>query len=104
MVIQAAMAIVVTNRVGSTQVGDPASLQKRDEPGKVLRRNRDRSRNRQSQRASCPNSIVQDLVDTSKNSPAKRRQTLPEYLIQALNFVYSACIHATTTLRRQSFG
>ena len=76
--IQAAMAVVITDRVGCADISDPAGFDQRNQPSVVLSGNGHRPRHGQGQRASQANGAVQNLVNAPQTCAPKRRQGMPE--------------------------
>ena len=85
--VQAAMAVVIADRVGGAEVGHPAGFEQRDQPGLVLAGNRDRAGNRQGQRAALADGAVEDGVNAAQIGAAESRQAVPENLIESGAFI-----------------
>ena len=88
--VQAAMAVVIADGVGSAEVGHPAGFEQRDEPRMVLSGNRDGAGDGQRQRATHADGAVQDLVDAAQIGPAEGRQAVDEEFVHGAAFVHAA--------------
>jgi hypothetical protein len=91
--VQAAVAVVIADRVGGAEIRDPTGFEQRDEPGLMLSRDRDGSGHRQRQRASHSDGVVQNPINAAQVCATEGRQTMGEKLIQGGAFVHPADVH-----------
>ena len=98
--IQAAVAVVVANRVGGAEVGDPTGFEQRDQPGLVLAGDRNGAGNRQGQRAAHADGPVENLVNAPQVRAAERRQAMREQIVESVALVHAADAHVATVVVR----
>ena len=87
MRVQAAVAVVIANGIGGAEIGHPAGFEQRNQPGLMLARNRDRTRNGERQRAAQADGVVEDRVDAAQEGPAEGRKAVGDQFVQAVAFV-----------------
>ena len=85
--VQAAVAVVVADRIGRAQVRDPAGFEQRKEPCLVLPGNRHRTRDGQRERTAHPDGAVQNLVDAPQVGAPEGRQAMGEKFIEGSAFI-----------------
>ena len=83
------MAVVITNRICRTDVGDPAGLYQRNQPGKVLARNSDGSCDRDRERAARSDRVIEDRVDTPQVRAAEGRKAVGKNIVEGDAFVHA---------------
>src|SRR5262249_17950484 len=74
--VEAAVAVVVTDRVGGRKIGNPPGFEQRNQPSLMLSGDGNRPGNGQRQRAAHSNGPVEDGVDTAKKSSTKCGKTV----------------------------
>ena len=97
--VQAAVAVVIADRVRGAQIGHPAGLEQRDQPRLMLARHRHRTGDRQRQRAARADGPSRMRVNPPQKRPAERRQAVPEHLVESLAFVDTANVDARAAPR-----
>ena len=76
------MAVVITDRIGGAQIGHPAGFEQRNQPGLMLARNRNRTGNRQRQRAAHTDGAIENLINAAQIRAAERRQAVSKKFIE----------------------
>ena len=76
MRVQAAVAVVIAHRVGGAEIGDPAGFEQRNQPRLMLAGNRDRTGNRQRQRAAHADGLIENRVDAAQERSAERGEAV----------------------------
>jgi hypothetical protein len=87
------VAIVVTDSVGGAEIGYPAGLKERNQPGTMLRRDSNRARDRQSDRATKPDGAIEDAIDAAQGGASESGQAVLKYLVQIAAFINAASLH-----------
>ncbi len=87
MLGKTAMAVVITDRVGGTQVGDPAGFQQRQQPRLMLAGDGDGTRDRERQRAAHADRRIENGVDAAKECSAECRKAVRQDLVERVAFV-----------------
>ena len=85
--VQAAMPVVIADRVGRADVGHPSGFEQRDEPREVLARHGNRAGDGQRQRATLADGAIENGVDAPQIRAAESRQTVPENLVESGAFI-----------------
>ena len=98
--VEAAMTVVIADRVGSAEVGHPAGFEQRDQPGVLLAGYRDRSGDGQGERAAHADGGVQNLVDAAQIGSAEGRQAVEEEFVHGAALVHAARLDVACAFRR----
>ena len=69
--VEAAMAVVITDGVGSAEVGNPAGFEQRNQPGLMLARDSDRTGDGKRKRAAHADGAIEDGINSAKICAAK---------------------------------
>ena len=92
------MAVVVTDRVGGAQIGYPAGFEQRNQPGVMLSRYRNRTGNRQRQRASHTDRAIENLINAAQVRAAERRQAVSKKFIECGASVDAADVYVSAVI------
>ena len=87
------MSVVIANGIRSAEIGDPAGLKERDQPGLMLSGNSDRAGDGQGERTIHADGAVEDGVDAAQDRTSKGGQAMFKNLVDRLTFVNAANAH-----------
>ena len=90
MRVQAAMAVVIADRIGGGEIGDPAGFEQRDQPGLMLAADGDRTGDGERERAACSDGAIENRIDAAKKGAAERGKAVSEQLIESFALVDAA--------------
>ena len=90
MRVEAAVAVVVADRIGGGEISDPARFEQRDQPGLMLAADRDRSGDGERQRATGSDGAVENRIDAAEEGSSERRKAVGEQFVQRFNFIDAA--------------
>ena len=91
--IQAAMPVVIANRIGGAEVGDPSGFEQWNQPGLVLAGDGHRPGDRKRNGAAHPDGPIENRVDAPQERAAKGRQAVPEQLVEGVALVHAANLY-----------
>src|SRR6185312_10525420 len=80
--VQAAVAVVITNRVCSAEICDPARLEQRNQPGQMLAGHRHWSGNGKRKRVTFSDGLIENGIDTPQVSAAESGQAAEKKLVE----------------------